>query len=193
MSTLNEKLTGSPMGDGKQNAGFSGNLRMIRPAAWAVAMTIFVGMQLLFWFVVLQVEHPDLSNAPETVQRLFAMTGVRLFLSFLPGLILASLVLLIGFVYVDAKRRRMRYIMWTLLSIFIPNLIGVILYFILRDPLPMPCPKCGYLATANMSFCPLCSTELLRNCRVCHKKIDMGWSNCAYCGAPVGAQVQKQS
>ena len=31
--------------------------------------------------------------------------------------------------------------LWTLLAIFIPNAIGIILYFILRDPVPVPCPS----------------------------------------------------
>ncbi len=56
-------------------------------------------------------------------------------MSVLPGMPLFVLVLLIGYVYADAKRRGMRYVMWTLLAIFIPNAIGIILYFVMRDPL----------------------------------------------------------
>ena len=36
---------------------------------------------------------------------------------------------LIGFIYADAKRRRMRYVMWAWLAL-VPYFIGVILYFI---------------------------------------------------------------
>ena len=48
---------------------------------------------------------------------------------------LAGYTLLIGYIYGDARRRGMRYVMWTLLAIFLFNGIGIILYFILREPL----------------------------------------------------------
>ena len=56
---------------------------------------------------------------------------------------LGAYVLLVGYVYGDARRRGMNHVLWTLLAIFIPNAIGIILYFILRDPVPVPCPTCG--------------------------------------------------
>lgn len=158
------------------------NLEMIRPVAWVIAIAMGVGLWAIMWFVAFPDNKPDMANIPFSVQVLF---------SILPGLVIFIYVLLIGFVHVDAKRRGMRYIMWTLLAIFIPNTIGIILYFILRDPLPTPCPKCGYLARGNFSFCPDCGTELLRACRVCHKKVELGWTNCAYCGTPISAQIQR--
>ena len=58
-------------------------------------------------------------------------------------LLLGGYTLLIGYVYGDARRRGMRYVMWTLLAVFLTNGIGIILYFILRDPLPVYCSRCG--------------------------------------------------
>ena len=89
---------------------------------------------------------------------------------------------LIGYVYGDAKRRRMRYVMWTLLAIFVPNAIGMILYFILRDPLPKPCPGCGQIEKAGFQFCPRCGALLQPTCSKCGKPVDPTWANCAYCG-----------
>ena len=60
---------------------------------------------------------------------------LMLFLAVGP-LFLGGYVLLVGFVYQDAKRRGMRYVMWTWLAILVPNGIGIILYFLLRDPIP---------------------------------------------------------
>jgi endonuclease III len=91
-------------------------------------------------------------------------------------------VALIGYIYGDAKRRQMRYVMWTLLSIFIPNAIGMILYFILRDPLPKPCPGCGHVEKAKFPFCPHCGTLLQPTCQKCDKPVEPTWANCAYCG-----------
>ena len=67
-----------------------------------------------------------------------------LFLLSLVGVaFLGAYVLLVGYVFADAKRRGMNHVLWTLLAIFIPNAIGIILYFILREPIPVPCPACG--------------------------------------------------
>jgi hypothetical protein len=184
MNTFNEQLPGCPgSGTGAQPTalGFWGNLGLIRPVAWVIAVTLFVGLQFLFWFVVWPNSHPD-----EMANMSF---GLKVFLPLLASTVCFVWVLLVGFIYVDAKRRGMRYVMWTLLAIFIPNTIGIILYFIMRDPMPTPCPKCGKLSAQSFTFCPHCGSELMRTCRVCHKKLGPGWSNCAYCGTPVTGQT----
>jgi RNA polymerase subunit RPABC4/transcription elongation factor Spt4 len=98
------------------------------------------------------------------------------------GIVPAIWVLLIGYVYADAKRRGMRYVMWTLLAIFIPNAIGVILYFILRDPLMKPCPGCSQVLKSGYTFCPHCGTSLLPTCPNCGRSVELGWANCPQCG-----------
>jgi len=75
------------------------------------------------------------------------------------------------------------YAMWTLLAIFIPNGIGVILYFILRDPMPSYCSKCGSPAKQGHAFCPGCGAGILPACSQCHRAGQPGWSHCAWCGA----------
>jgi hypothetical protein len=181
MSTTGEKLTQGPLHEG--SLGFWGNLKLIRPAAWVVSLILLFGSPAIAFYVIYPHTHPDdMAKMPEPVQYC---------LPFFVGAVLAAYVLLIGFVYVDAKRRGMRQVMWTLLAIFIPNAIGVILYFLLRDPLPTACPKCGVMARGAFTFCPSCGTELMRACKVCHKKLEPGWVNCAYCGAPTGVQGQR--
>lgn len=93
-----------------------------------------------------------------------------------------TLAMLIGYVYGDARRRGMRYIMWTLLAIFVPDAIGIILYFILRDPLPVSCPKCHTSVLSKYAFCPACGTPVKPMCPQCGKPVEPAWSNCAYCG-----------
>jgi RNA polymerase subunit RPABC4/transcription elongation factor Spt4 len=85
-------------------------------------------------------------------------------------------------VYADAKRRGMRYVMWTVLAIFIPNAIGIILYFILRDPLMKPCPGCSQVLKSGYTFCPHCGTSLLPTCPNCGRSVELGWANCPACG-----------
>jgi RNA polymerase subunit RPABC4/transcription elongation factor Spt4 len=100
-----------------------------------------------------------------------------------PGLLLGILVLLIGYINADARRRGMRYVMWTLLAIFIPNSIGVILYFVLRDPLLVPCAKCGAQVRSGFAFCPQCGSGLSTGCPACKRAVDPDWQRCPYCGA----------
>jgi hypothetical protein len=98
-------------------------------------------------------------------------------------LLIAMLVLLIGYINADARRRGMRYVMWTLLAIFIPNSIGIILYFVMREPLLVPCAKCGAKARSGFAFCPQCGSSLSTGCPACKRAVDPGWQRCAYCGA----------
>jgi hypothetical protein len=93
------------------------------------------------------------------------------------------LIMLCGYVYGDAKRRGMRYVMWTLLAIFVPDAIGIILYFILRDPLPSVCRTCGARVLVKHAFCPGCGSPARPLCPQCGKPIELDWSNCGFCGA----------
>jgi RNA polymerase subunit RPABC4/transcription elongation factor Spt4 len=184
MNTFNEKFpgnTGSGTGVTPSTGGFWRNIGLIRPAAWVVAAVLFLGVQGLFWFVV----YPH--GNPNELEKLSDVG--KICLPLLGGTLLLAYVLLIGFVYVDAKRRGMRYVMWTLLAIFIPNTIGIILYFVMRDPMPTPCPKCSRLSAQSFTFCPSCGAELMRTCKACHKKLGPGWSNCAYCGTSLAGQT----
>ncbi len=106
-----------------------------------------------------------------------------LFLASLVGVALVgSYVLLVGYVFADAKRRGMNHVLWTLLAIFIPNAIGIILYFILRDPVSVPCPSCGAPARKGHAYCAGCGTAVRAACPQCRQPVEPGWRNCARCG-----------
>ncbi|HEX9187263.1 MAG TPA: zinc ribbon domain-containing protein [Vicinamibacteria bacterium] len=100
---------------------------------------------------------------------------------------LGAYVLLVGYVYGDARRRGMNRVLWTLLAIFIPNAIGIILYFILRDPVPVPCPACGAPAKKGHAYCAGCGTVVRPACPACREPVEPGWRNCARCGAALAA------
>jgi len=107
---------------------------------------------------------------------------VRFFGPIVVPLMLAGYTLLIGYVNGDARRRGMRYVMWTLLAIFLGNGIGVILYFILREPLLVYCPRCGAGVQPSHAFCPRCGGGVQPACRACHRTVQTGWTHCAWCG-----------
>ena len=110
---------------------------------------------------------------------------VPVFLAALVGVALVgAYILLIGYVCGDARRRGMNHVLWTLLAIFIPNAIGIILYFLLREPVPVPCLNCGTLAKKGHAFCAGCGAAVRAACPQCRQPIEPGARNCTRCGAP---------
>jgi hypothetical protein len=142
--------------------------RVIPSGGWVAAGIVF-----LLFFLLLSIILTQADDMP---------VPVRLIISILLPLMLAGYTLLIGYVNGDARRRGMRYVMWTLLAIFLFNGIGIILYFILRDPLLAYCPRCGAGVQPSHAFCPRCGAGVQPACRACHRTVQTGWTNCAWCG-----------
>jgi len=92
-------------------------------------------------------------------------------------------IFLLFFAYVnrDAKRRGMNSTLWTLLAIFVPYLIGVVIYFLMREPLPYSCPQCGTTVSARFNFCPQCNCKLHPACPKCQHSIHAGDKYCPNC------------
>jgi len=141
--------------------------------AWAfvVAAIVFIAVPFVF-FRFSGVWSPD-SGAP----RLF-----QIVLTFLPGTILAFLALMVGYVNKDAGQRGMNRTLWTLLVIFIPNAIGFILYFLLRNPIRVECPKCGTVVDPRVNFCPSCRYSFHPTCPQCRSTVRRDDTFCANCG-----------
>lgn len=91
-------------------------------------------------------------------------------------------VLLLSYVNRDAKRRGMSPTLWTLIALCVPNLIGFILYFMLRKPLPTQCPGCGFNVNDSFRFCPRCRYALAPVCPSCGQPIRNDFACCPYCG-----------
>jgi Double zinc ribbon len=155
-------------------------LRVIPAAAWIIGLLLYAGIATGI-FVYELPRDPEMGQWSRGGQALFAY-GIFLFL--------VAFVALIGYVYGDAKRRGMRALMWTLLAIFIPYAIGIILYFILRDPLPKPCPGCGQTGKPGFAFCPHCGTSLQPTCPNCGRTVELGWANCPHCGQQLPSKTR---
>jgi hypothetical protein len=156
---------------------FSDEIRIIPRVAWVIAVLVEIGFFCVLFFVAFQ-RDPKLQQWP---------VGGAVAFSLWPGLLLGMIVLLIGYINADARRRGMRYVLWTLLAIFIPNSIGIILYFILREPLLAGCPKCGAQGRASYTFCPQCGAELSSTCPSCKRAVEPGWKSCPYCRSALSA------
>jgi hypothetical protein len=92
---------------------------------------------------------------------------------------------LVSYVYGDAKRRGMRHVLWALVAAFVPNGVGFIAYFLLRDPLLQRCGACGATARRDLAFCPQCGSPLRQLCPACRRPVETAWSHCAHCGTKV--------
>ena len=154
---------------------FTEEIRIIPSTARFLSALAYVVLLAVLWFTALS--DPSIARWP--------LAGKIAFAVCVP-LPLIFYVLGIGYIYADAKRRGMRHVLWTFLAALIPNAIGIILYFVLREPLLVPCVSCGLPAKAGFAFCPRCGSALARACPQCRRGVEPDWANCAYCGIRLG-------
>jgi Double zinc ribbon len=109
-----------------------------------------------------------------------ALGGLIAFLIFLYGFF-------VSYVYGDAKRRGMRYRLWAVVAAVVPNALGFIAYFLLREPLLRTCGACGASARRDFAFCAECGSPLAQACPACRRPVDPAWTHCAHCGTRFGS------
>ena len=100
------------------------------------------------------------------------------------GLVLSAFLFMLGYVYRDAKRRGMHAGLWTLLVLILSPaylLIGLIIYLLVREPLPYPCPQCATTVNARFNFCPNCKYNLHPACPQCQREVSDSDKFCPYC------------
>ena len=154
---------------------FRQEMKLVAPGVWVLGAALFLAVAGGTAVMVSQVGS-DAEGWPEWAKWLF-VAGISSIVFFY--------TILVGYVFSDAKRRGMRHVMWTLLVIFIPNAIGFILYFVLRDPVLQGCRSCGAPVNPKFPYCPNCGTPRAQTCPQCHSAIEPGWAHCATCGVKV--------
>jgi hypothetical protein len=103
-------------------------------------------------------------------------------------------IFVIVWVYRDAERRGMNGVLWALL-VFIGNLIGLLIYLIVRSnntassreepsiqPSSQKCPNCQLPLSPSYVFCPNCGANLQSDCPQCKKPVEKDWKACPHCG-----------
>lgn len=110
---------------------------------------------------------------------------VRLALTAAMALFIFVYGFLVSYVHGDAGRRGMRQGAWALVAAALPNALGFIAYFLLRDPLLQPCRACGEAARRDLAFCPRCGAPLPGACPSCRRPLEPSWSHCAHCGTSI--------
>jgi ABC-type Fe3+ transport system permease subunit len=155
---------------------------------WLVAVVIllFILAQVIAYIVNTQgltnngeIFPPELRNNPTLAS--LALAGIITSVA----LVLGASLFLFGYVNRDAKRRGMNSTLWTLLVILLfPAYfaLGFIIYFLMREPLPYPCPQCGNTVGARFNFCPNCKCNLYPACPQCKREVVETDKFCPYCG-----------
>ena len=100
------------------------------------------------------------------------------------AIVLSAFLFMLGYVYRDAKRRGMNAGLWTLLVLILSPaylLIGLIIYLLVREPLPYGCPQCCTTVNARFNFCPNCKYNLHPACPQCQREVADADRFCPYC------------
>lgn len=157
------------------STSFMDEVRIISPWAFFIAALGWVVIIPLLVFAGLS----DKSAGSKPPLAVMVLLGV------IAGALFACYILLIGYVNRDAGRRGMSRLLWTLLAIFVPNALGIVLYFILRKPRPSSCPQCSAAVEPGFGFCPRCRYRLNPVCPHCQRSVQAGDKFCPYCGGEI--------
>ena len=194
--SFNERLRLIRLRRKKENLRFWQEFRII--PRWLIVLVIFlflVGQAIALIVNIDAVRHggmvfpPDFQNDPALAFLASAgiVTGV--------SLILATLLFMIAYVNRDASRRGMNSALWTILVIlFLPTwgLIGLIIYLLMREPLPYSCPQCGSTVGARFNFCPSCKCNLHPSCPQCKREVVETDKYCPYCAYELAAATTSE-
>ncbi len=165
---------------GESQTGLPAEIKIVPEWAWALAGITFVAAQ---WYFNIEIGHH--AGAPPA--------WCRPLLGLLAGVGGACYLLFVGYINRDAKRRGMSPTLWTLVSILIPNGLGILLYFVLRQPRRSVCPQCGSAVQTGFNFCPCCNHKLSPSCPHCQRVISANDIYCPYCGTSLRGQAPSQS
>jgi RNA polymerase subunit RPABC4/transcription elongation factor Spt4 len=149
--------------------GLTAEIKIVPAWAWALAVVAFAAAQ--WYFNIAVVRHP---HAPPG--------WARPVLGLLAGICGGCYLLFIGYINRDAQRRGMSPTLWTLVAILIPNGMGILLYFVLRQSLRSACPQCGNAVQMGFNFCPRCNYKLSPTCPRCQHLVAVDDVYCPYCG-----------
>jgi hypothetical protein len=165
----------------REHYRFREEIRLIPKKVYGVIAILFVIAHIVAQ-IVLYFGHERPLADPSPLLNGLALAGMVTGGS----IFVALLICAVAYVYQDAKRRGMHAGLWAaLVAVMLPAylVIGFIIYFTLREPLPYPCPNCSISVNARFNYCPACKFNLRPNCPNCRHEVaisDHYCANCAY-------------
>jgi hypothetical protein len=182
----------------KENLRFWNELRIIPRWLFVLVAMLYVLALVIALTVNMAQSHnpngndmfpPELRDNPALAQ--LALSG----LITMVALCFAFFIFMIAYVNRDASRRGMNSALWTILVIvFLPTwgLIGLVIYLLMREPLPYPCPGCATTVNARFNFCPNCKCNLHPACPQCKREVGELDKFCPHCGNDLKAATQAE-
>jgi hypothetical protein len=183
--TFSERLRLNRLRRKKENLRFWEEFRIIpNGVIWTVVVLFLIAQTIAFLANRWNATHYDalfpyeLRDTPALAY--LALAGIVTGAS----LVVATIIFWVAYVNRDAKRRGMNAAVWTLLVIvLLPawTFVGFLIYFLMREPLPYPCPQCGNSVGARFNFCPNCKCNLHPSCPNCKREVVETDKFCPYC------------
>jgi Double zinc ribbon len=189
--SFNERMRLIRLRRKKENLHFWEEFRIIpKGLIWTVVGLFFIAQGIAFavnrWNATHYGELFPYELRDDPALAYLALAGIITGIS----LVVATLIFLIAYVNRDAKRREMNSALWTLLVILLLpawGFVGFVIYFLMREPLPYPCPQCGKAVGARFNFCPNCKCNLHPSCPNCKREVVETDKYCPYCAYELGA------
>lgn len=125
----------------------------------------------------------EVAHEMPRAERLFFL-GAIAFAGLLAIGILATIAAL---VFRDARKRGLDPWCWATVATFVPNLIGVIIYLIVRSNVKKVCVQCGRGLQGDFVVCPYCGRSQQVLCPACGTPVSPGWKVCPFCARPLEA------
>jgi ABC-type Fe3+ transport system permease subunit len=182
-SAWNERMRMIRLRRKKERPRFREELRLV--PRWLKILCLVLYLVALGIAVTVVNVAPD-TRFPEVRDNAAAATLAMIGIVSGMAILISAFVFVLGYVYRDARRRNMNAPLWTLLVLVLaPSslIIGLVIYLLVREPLPYACPRCGALVGPRFNFCSSCKCDLHPSCPNCKQEIaetDKFCPNCAY-------------
>jgi hypothetical protein len=140
---------------------------------WSVVLAVvaFAAMQYVFFGRVAHGPGPQRGYNP-----------MHFLMAYSWGTLVASYVLLVGYVSRDARRRNMNVGLWMLIVLLMTGGVGAVVYFLLRQPVLSRCPHCSTEIAASYNFCPQCQFQMAPVCGQFFRGVEITDVYCKQCG-----------
>ena len=150
-----------------------------------VACTLIV--LAILWGTLIYLYYHGLGPFASPSDRNIIPLAITMFVTTFVSLMFIVPIAVGRFVYVDAQRRGMNRLLWTLVVIFVPYFVGLVVYLVVRSPLQVRCHSCNAVVNQDISFCPQCGEASKRQCASCRAALETSDRFCSHCGAAIGA------
>lgn len=108
-------------------------------------------------------------------------------------IVIPAYIVIVGrLVYRDAVKRGLDPWLWATVAVFVPNLIGVIIYLIVRQWGQNTCINCSKPIQKDFKLCPYCGKKQENICDNCKKTVARDWSVCPYCAHPLSGEKGRE-